>query len=162
MGSIMNVCKERTPWQNNFNLDHVCFAGEREKTASAINYDDALQQGFITSNTCGYVDGIPLIQVTNNSAHKIVLFRKKEIIGKMQDRLISISITLQHNATASIPMYFLSSAYFFDQGMVSIQQYLHYFNAADNLAGVIYEINGKVAGERYGKYPLDVTIAYSH
>ena len=61
-----------------------------------------------------------------------------------------------------IPSFFLVSTYFHDQGMVSIQQYLHYFKANENQAGVIYKINGKISGERYGDFPLAVEVNYNH
>ncbi|MEW6289297.1 MAG: DUF6569 family protein [Thermodesulfobacteriota bacterium] len=125
-------------------------------------YGEALKEGLVEVVQVDHFAGVPHVKITNNSAWRILIFSGSELIGKMRNRMVSISVTLQHNASVVIPAFFLASTYFFDQGMVSIQQYLHHFKAMDNQAGVVFTVNGKNSGERYGDFPLHVEVCYNH
>ena len=128
----------------------------------AIPYDEALKEGLIEVEQVDHFDGVPHVKITNNTSWKILIFSGNELIGSMRNRMINISMTLQHNASVVIPAFFLASTYFYDQGMVSIQEYLHHFKAMDSQAGVVYKVNGKISGERYGDFPLRVEVCYNH
>ena len=125
-------------------------------------YDEALRQGLVEVVQVDYFDGVPHVQITNNSSWKIQIFSGNELIGNMHNRMVKIFIILQHNASVVIPAFFLVSTYFFDQGMVSIQEYLHHFKAMDSQAGVVFRMNGKISGERYGNFPLQVEVCYNN
>ena len=127
-----------------------------------IPYEEARKQELIEVVQVDYFDGVPHVQITNNSSWKILIFSGNELIGNMRSRMVNSAVTLQHNDSAVIPAFFLASTYFFDQGMVSIQEYLHHFKAMDNQAGVVYIVNGKICGERYGDFPLQVEVCYNH
>lgn len=141
------------------------FAEKRIKADSdeaRMPYDEALREGLIEVVPVDHFDGVPHVKITNNSSWKILIFSGNELIGNMRSRMVNISVTLQHNASVVIPAFFLASTFFFDQGMVSIQEYLHHFKAMDNQAGVVFIVNGKISGERYGDFPLQVEVCYNH
>ncbi len=160
MGSIMQTWTE-SRYENSYSFS-VFKQKNNEVDDRIISYEQALREGLIEIETIGYDDGVPQVQVINNSAQKVLLFSGSEIIGKVQHCMLSISIILHHNTSAILPSFFLSSTYFFDQGMVSIQQYLRYFTANDNQAGILYKMNGKISGKRCGEFPLAVEVSYSH
>jgi len=133
---------------------------ERNESAAEIAFAEALEKGLIEMEQVEHYDGLPHVKIHNNSSWKIVIFSGSELIGKKRDRCVNITITLQHNASVVVPAYFLSSTYFFDQGMVSIQEYLHYFRLRDSQAGVVFRVNGRITGQRYGDFPLRVEVHY--
>ncbi len=126
-----------------------------------LTFNEALEQDMIEVEEMDFCDGTPMVRITNNSSWRVVLFKGKEFVGRKHDCLLGITLTLQQNATAVIPACFLAETYFFDQGMISPCQYLHYFRANDNQAGLILKQNGKVIGERCGAFPLSVDVRYS-
>ncbi|MFH1217454.1 MAG: DUF6569 family protein [Pseudomonadota bacterium] len=132
------------------------------KKTGRIVYEEALLEGLVEVVQVEHFDGIPQMRVTNNSSWSIELFSGKEMVGSERERLLTINIILKHNASVVIPSFFLASTYFFDQGMVSIQEYLQHFRATDNQTGVIYRLNGRISGERCGDFPLLVEVCYSH
>ncbi|MEW6518822.1 MAG: DUF6569 family protein [Thermodesulfobacteriota bacterium] len=163
MGRIMQAWTE-TPEL----LPVISFCSSAENTIilnddkALLPYDEAFAQGLVEVVQVDHFAGVPHVQITNNSSWKILLFSGNELIGNMRSRMVSISVTLQHNASVVIPAFLLASTYFYDQGMVSIQEYLRHFKAMDNQAGVVYVINGKICGERYGDFPLQVEVCYNH
>jgi len=162
MGRIMQA------WTASQELLPVINFNFAEKTIKAdsgearMPYDEAHREGLIEVVPVDHFDGVPHVKITNNSSWKILIFSGNELIGNMRSRMVNISVTLQHNASVVIPAFFLASTFFFDQGMVSIQEYLHHFKAMDNQAGVVFIVNGKISGERYGDFPLQVEVCYNH
>ncbi|MBI5557020.1 MAG: hypothetical protein HY885_05235 [Deltaproteobacteria bacterium] len=124
-------------------------------------FDEALNEGLIEVFQVEHFDGVPHVRVTNHSSWKILIFSGNELLGRLRNRLLNITVTLQHNASVIIPACFLASTYFFDQGMHSVQEYLHHFKAMDNQAGVEFLANGKKTGKRCGDFPLHVEVCYN-
>mgnify|MGYP001171424582 CR=1 FL=1 len=137
------------------------FCEVNKKKEGRIDYDEALRQGMIEVGEMELCNGVPQMRVTNNSSWSIQLFSGREMIGNNHDRLLTINIILRQNGSVVLPSFFLASTYFFDQGMVSIQEYLHTFRATDNQTGVMYTLNGRISGERCGDFPLLVEVCYS-
>ncbi|MBU0968102.1 MAG: hypothetical protein KKA54_17190 [Proteobacteria bacterium] len=162
MGRIMQTWTESRELLPIINFDNVENTITVNSDEAIIPYDEALKQGLVEVVQVDHFDGVPHVKITNNSSWKILIFSGNELIGNMRNRMVNISITLQHNAGVVIPAFFLASTYFFDQGMVSIQEYLHHFKVMDNQAGVVYIVNGKNCGERYGDFPLQVEVCYNH
>jgi hypothetical protein len=162
MGRIMQA------WTGTRQLQPVIDFNRAENTITAnsggewMPYDEAVKAELVEAVQVDHFDGVPHVKITNNSAWKILIFSGNELIGNLHNRMINISVTLQHNASVVIPAFFLASTYFFDQGMASIQEYLHHFKAMDNQAGVVFIVNGKIAGERYGDFPLHVEVCYNY
>jgi len=165
MGRIMQT------WAGSRQLQPVINFNSAENTITVnsgearMPYDEAVKEGLVDVVQVDHFDGVPHVKITNNSAWKILIFSGNELIGNMRNRMVNISVTLQHNASVVIPAFFLASTYFFDQGMVSVQEYLQYFKVTDNQAGVIYKISGRISGrisgERCGDFPLHVEVCYS-
>lgn len=122
--------------------------------------EDALENQMVNIEQLANFNGQPYVRVTNNSSWKIVLFKKNEMTGRKFDSVLKLTLVLQHNESVDIPAFFISSTYFYDGGMDSIQKYLHVFKALDNQVGVVYRKNGKVVGERAGHFPLRVEVDY--
>lgn len=162
MGSIMQTWTAGSDWQQSFTGNGVPFYRQEISGEEKVTYREAIDDGLIEVEQVGSYNGVPQVRIMNHSSCKILLFSGSEIIGKRQNRLLSISITLQHNASVVVPAFLLASTYFFDQGMLSIQQYLQSFKGNDTLSGVVYTINGKISGQRYGDFPLMVEVAYNH
>ncbi len=160
MGRMMQAWSGTGQFQHVMNSTNL-FREIGGKKAGGIVYDEALREGLVEVVPADHFGGIPHMRVTNNSSWSIELFSGKEMVGSGRERLLTINIILQHNASVVIPSFFLASTYFFDQGMVSIQEYLQYFRATDNQTGVIYRINGRISGERCGDFPLLVEVCYS-
>lgn len=162
MGRIMQAWPESREFLPIINFNSAGNTISVHSAEAIIPYGEALEQELVEVVQVDYFDGVPHVKITNNSSWKILIFSGNELIGNMRSRMVNISVTLQHNASVVIPAFFLASTYFFDQGMVSIQEYLHHFKAMDNQAGVVYIVNGKICGERYGDFPLQVEVCYNH
>jgi len=162
MGRIMQAWTESRELLPVINFNFVENTINADSGEARMPYDEALKEGLVEVVPVEYFDGVPHVKITNNSSWKILIFSGNELIGNMRNRMVNISVTLQHNASVVIPAFFLASTYFFDQGMVSIQEYLHHFKAMDNQAGVVYIANGKISGERCGDFPLHVEVCYNH
>jgi len=162
MGRIMQAWPESREFLPIINFNSAENTISVHSAEAIIPYGEALEQELVEVVQVDYFDGVPHVQIINNSSWKILIFSGNELIGNMRSRMVNIAVTLQHNASVVIPAFFLASTYFFDQGMVSIQEYLHHFKAMDNQAGVVYIVNGKICGERYGDFPLQVEVCYNH
>ncbi len=162
MGRIMQIETNYQPFQPLISGNDFFSADPYESCRERVSLDEAMKEELIEVVQVDHFNHIPQMKVSNHSARKILLFSGKEIIGQGGKRVLTISITLRHNASVVIPAFFLASTYFFDQGMISIQKYLHHFTAMDNQAGVVYRLNGRVSGERHGDFPLRVEVSYRH
>ncbi|MCB2183215.1 MAG: hypothetical protein KQH63_14375 [Desulfobulbaceae bacterium] len=162
MGKIMQTWAWTKNQQQTVSFRNILLERNCDQDAGKISYEQALQEKMIEVEQVENYDGISQGRVTNNSSWKIELFKGDEMIGKHMERLLTIIITLEQNSTVVVPAFFLSSAYFFDEGMFSIQQYLHHFKAMDQQAGVVYKNNGKIIGKRFGSFPLQVEVSYTH
>lgn len=161
MGRIMQLETNYQPFTPLVCGNDFFSADPYEPCRERVTLDEAVKEELIEVVQIDNFNHIPQMKVSNHSARKILLFNGREIIGQGGNRVLTISITLRHNASVVIPAFFLASTYFFDQGMMSIQKYLHHFTAMDNQAGVVYRVNGRVSGERYGDFPLRVEVSYS-
>ena len=162
MGRIMQLETNYQPFQPLVFGNDFFTTDPYESCRDRASLDKAMKEELIEVVQVDHFNHIPQMKVSNHSARKILLFNGQEIIGQGGNRVLTISITLRHNASVVIPAFFLASTYFFDQGMISIQKYLHHFTAMDNQAGVVYRVNGRVSGERHGDFPLRVEVSYSH
>jgi len=137
---------------------NTCISGS---SLERMSLEEAMREGLVEVEQLDHFNHIPQMRVANHSARKILLFSGREVIGRNRNRFLTINMILRHNASVVIPAFFLASTYFFDQGMISIQKYLHHFTAMDNQAGVVYRINGRLTGERFGDFPLRVEVCYN-
>lgn len=125
-----------------------------------IRVDDALRENIIEVVQTDNWDGIPQIRITNHSSWKIILLHEREFISEKNDRTIEITITLQHNASTVLPASLLSSCSLLSKRHPSVQDCLHYFNTAENQAGMSVYMDDRLIGTHYGEFPLLVEIHY--
>ena len=162
MGRIMQSLPFTRQPQQEINLNNVVKTVNEQTDEGAMPFTEALQEGLIEVTPADSFDGVPHVRVTNHSAWKILLFTGREAIGDRQKRMLTIAVTLQHNASVVIPAFLSATTYFLDQGMLSIQKYLRHFNAMDQQAGVVFKVNEKISGKRYGDFPLQVEVCYNN
>jgi hypothetical protein len=160
MGRIMQSLPFTRQPQQEINFIGAVKTKTEPPDEELMSYAEALEKGLIEVTPADSFDGVPHVLVTNHSAWQILLFRGREAIGNRQKRLLTITVTLQHNASVVIPAYLPATTHFLDQGMLSIQKYLSHFNAMDQQAGVVFIGNGKIAGKRYGDFPIQVEVRY--
>lgn len=133
-----------------------------EISQGMVELDVALREKMVEVTEVYHGMGESQTLVSNHSSWKVLLFKGDELVGKFQDRLLTISITLQHNASAIIPgcLFFVA-----EQGTGletgSVHRFLKHFKAIDDQVGIIIRRNGKITGERYGLFPLVVDVNYS-
>jgi len=161
MGRIMQSLPFTRQPQQEINFNNAVKTVNEQTDEGAMPFAEALQERLIEVTPADSFDGVPHVRVTNHSAWKILLFTGREAIGDRQKRMLTIAVTLQHNASVVIPAFLPATTYFFDQGMLSIQKYLRHFNAMDQQAGVVFNVNGKISGKRYGDFPLEVEVCYN-
>ena len=161
MGRIMQSLPFTQQSQQEINFTAGVKAGSERADEGAMPFAEAQQQGLIEVSPADSFDGVPHVRVTNHSTWKILLFSGRESIGDRQKHMLTIAVTLQHNASVVIPAFLPATTYFFDQGMLSIQEYLRHFNAMDQQAGVVFKVNEKISGKRYGDFPLQVEVCYN-
>ncbi len=125
-----------------------------------IGVDDALRENLIEMVQTDNWNGIPQVRITNHSSWKITLLQEREFLNEKSDRTIEITITLQHNASAVIPASLLSSCSLLYKSHSSVQDCLHYFNTAENQAGMTVSMDDRLIGVHYGEFPLEVEVKY--
>jgi hypothetical protein len=125
-----------------------------------IRVDDALRENLIEVVQTDNWNGIPQVRITNHSSWKITLLQEREFLSEKSDRTIEITITLQHNASAVLPASLLSSCSLLYKNNSSVQDCLHYFNTAENQAGMTVYMDDRLIGTHYGKFPLEVEVKY--
>lgn len=122
----------------------------------------ALAENLIETKPAACQDNIPQVLVNNNSSWPITIFTGEEIIGKTNSQHLSITITLQPNASAVIPSFFMASHFFYDEGRQSIHQYLHSFPAHSSRAGLTIRRDNQTLANRPGSFPLQIEINYNN
>jgi hypothetical protein len=132
-----------------------------EISQGMVELDVALREKMVEVTEVYHDMGESQILVSNHSSWKVLLFKEDEVVGKFQDRLLTISITIQHNASAIIPGCLFASGLGFGRETGSVHRFLKHFKAIDDQAGIIIRRNGKITGERYGLFPLVVDVNYS-
>jgi len=120
----------------------------------------ALAENLIEVSPTRHHDEIPQVILNNNSSWPITIFTGEEVIGKTGNKRLSINITLQPNASSSIPAFFMASHFFYDEGRQSIHQYLRCFPAHSSRVGLTIRRDGQTMASRAGSFPLLVEISY--
>lgn len=161
MGRIMPSLPFTKQLQQEINFTATVKGGSERTDEGAMPLREALEEGLVEMTETDSFAGVPHVRIDNHSAWKIVLFTGSEAIGRRQKRLLSITVTMQSNASVVVPAYLPATTYFLDQGMLSIQKYLRHFNAMDQQAGVVFIGNGKNVGKRYGDFPIQVQVCYN-